>query len=75
MKAEYDLSQMKSRKSPYVSKLKNVHVELSEQDIEISTIYDNSVNFLSDEELNYYSNLEDLACTMLNRKGCQISSL
>ena len=35
-------------------------IEASDQDIELSTIKDISEDFLSQEELNYYLNLEEL---------------
>ena len=35
-------------------------IEASDQDIELSTIKDISEDFLSEEELNYYLNLEEL---------------
>jgi hypothetical protein len=34
--------------------------EVSERDIELSAIHDNSTDFLSKEELNYYFNLKEL---------------
>jgi hypothetical protein len=34
--------------------------EPSESDIELSALHDNSVDFLSEDELNYYFNLEEL---------------
>ncbi|MEZ4525373.1 MAG: hypothetical protein R2941_05570 [Desulfobacterales bacterium] len=34
--------------------------EMSEQDIELSAITDNSTDFLTEEELNYYLMLENL---------------
>jgi hypothetical protein len=40
--------------------LDDTSIKPSEQDIELSAIHDNSVDFLSEEELNYYFNLEEL---------------
>jgi len=55
-----ELAQKKNARFKVIVTLEETKVEASEQEIELSAINDVSEDFLSEEELNYYLNLEEL---------------
>ena len=55
-----EFTKKKNAKFKVIVMFEDNKIEASDQDIELSSIKDISENFLSQEELNYYLNLEEL---------------
>jgi hypothetical protein len=55
-----EVAQKKNVHFQVIVTFKEAELEASEHEVELSSVYDTSEDFLSKEELNYYLNLKDL---------------